>query len=146
MDASKQCDDFPDCDYGEDERDCEYDEEPLDGDGEDENNDVDEEVIGMALLFLSIIDKIHFQDFELTEIKFVLNKLISLNCFRTRSTIKWGDTMRWAWRIQMCWWNWMHSKRWWYIHNPIWTFIINISLNNSQIKVMIGELFYFFRL
>ena len=64
MDASKQCDDFPDCDYGEDERDCEYDEEPLDGDGEDENNDVDEEVIGMALLFLSIIDKIHFQDFS----------------------------------------------------------------------------------
>ena len=47
LDASKQCDDFPDCDYGEDERDCQYDEEPINDETEDENNDVEEEVIGI---------------------------------------------------------------------------------------------------
>ena len=52
LDASKQCDDFPDCDYGEDERDCQYDDEPIDNEEEeDENNDVDDEVIGMAFDF-----------------------------------------------------------------------------------------------
>ena len=55
MDASKQCDDFPDCDYGEDERDCQYDEEPIDEKEDDENNDVEEEVNGIATMFLSIM-------------------------------------------------------------------------------------------
>ena len=30
LDASKQCDDYPDCLYGEDEQDCQYDEDPTD--------------------------------------------------------------------------------------------------------------------
>ena len=62
LDASKQCDDYPDCLYGEDEQDCQYDEELTDLEYDE---DVVEENTGnwTIVSYLKLWDNLEYNKF-----------------------------------------------------------------------------------